>query len=146
MPLPPASISASAARGHAEVYVADIADGNQVKKMTAAILERFGRIGFVAFYLAAGVVATLVQVIADPSSTIPIIGASGAIAGVLGDRLKVRVAAPPEGGRANAAIAELLAEACGVPPRAVTLESGAAQPQKCFRVRGVDPARVAAIG
>ena len=33
-----------AARGHAEVYVADISNGDQVKKMTAAILERFGRI------------------------------------------------------------------------------------------------------
>jgi 3-oxoacyl-[acyl-carrier protein] reductase len=33
-----------AARGHAEVYVADIASVDDVKKMTAAILERFGRI------------------------------------------------------------------------------------------------------
>lgn len=68
-----------------------------------------------------------------------------AIAGVLGDRLKVRVAAPPEAGKANTAIAELLAAACGVGVRAVTLESGPAQPQKCFRVRGVDGMRVAAI-
>ncbi|MFO0963427.1 MAG: DUF167 family protein [Phycisphaerales bacterium] len=69
-----------------------------------------------------------------------------AIAGPLGDRLKVRVAAPPEGGRANAAIAALLAQAVGVPERAVSLESGPAQAQKCFRIRGADPARVAAIG
>lgn len=69
-----------------------------------------------------------------------------AIAGALGDRLKVRVSAPPEGGKANAAIGELLAEACGVPARAVTLESGPSQAQKCFRIRGADPARVSAIG
>ena len=69
-----------------------------------------------------------------------------AIAGALGDRLKVRVSAPPEGGKANAAIAALLADAIGVPARAVSLESGPAQAQKCFRVRGADPARVAGIG
>lgn len=69
-----------------------------------------------------------------------------AIVGALGDRLKVRVSAPPEGGRANAAIGALLAEACGVPPRSVSLESGPAQAQKCFRVRGADPGRVASIG
>ena len=68
-----------------------------------------------------------------------------AIAGVLGDRLKVRVAAPPEGGKANAAIAGLLAAACGVPARAVTVESGPAQPQKCFRIRGAAIERVRAI-
>jgi len=48
------------------------------------IEERFGRAGFVAFYLLAGVVATLVQVLADHGSTIPLIGASGAVAGVMG--------------------------------------------------------------
>lgn len=68
-----------------------------------------------------------------------------AIAGVLGDRLKVRVAAPPEDGKANAAIAGLLAAACGVQSRAVTIESGQAQPHKCFRVRGAPIDRVLAI-
>ena len=48
------------------------------------IEERFGRIGFTLFYLTAGIVATAVQVLADPSSTVPVIGASGAIAGVMG--------------------------------------------------------------
>lgn len=56
------------------------------------------------------------------------------IAGVLGDRLKIRVSAPPEGGRANAAIAELLAEACGLEGRLVELEQGAAQARKLFRI------------
>jgi membrane associated rhomboid family serine protease len=46
--------------------------------------DRFGRVGFLAFYLAGGVLAGLSQVAIDPGSTIPTIGASGAIAAVLG--------------------------------------------------------------
>jgi membrane associated rhomboid family serine protease len=39
---------------------------------------------FVAFYLLAGLGAALAQVIADPSSAVPMVGASGAISGVMG--------------------------------------------------------------
>jgi len=39
----------------------------------------------------------------------------------------------------------LLAEAAGVAPRDVVLESGPSQPQKCFRLRSADPTRVAAM-
>src|SRR5215204_6404958 len=39
---------------------------------------------FVVFYLAGGVVATLAQTVLDTNSTIPTLGASGAIAAVLG--------------------------------------------------------------
>jgi membrane associated rhomboid family serine protease len=39
---------------------------------------------FVVFYLAGGIVATLSQVVMDPNSTVPTLGASGAIAAVLG--------------------------------------------------------------
>jgi membrane associated rhomboid family serine protease len=39
---------------------------------------------YLAFYLAGGVVAGLAQVAADPSSTVPTLGASGAIAAVMG--------------------------------------------------------------
>jgi membrane associated rhomboid family serine protease len=46
--------------------------------------DRLGHVRFLTFYLFAGVVATLTQVYADPTSIIPSIGASGAIAGVLG--------------------------------------------------------------
>jgi membrane associated rhomboid family serine protease len=46
--------------------------------------ERFGYVGYAAFYLMAGVVATGTHVLADWSSTQPLIGASGAIAGVMG--------------------------------------------------------------
>jgi membrane associated rhomboid family serine protease len=39
---------------------------------------------FVAFYLLSGLAAALAQVMADPSSTVPMVGASGAISGVMG--------------------------------------------------------------
>ncbi|SRR5579884_347597 len=46
--------------------------------------DRFGHLGYLAFYLICGAVATLAQVAIAPDSTLPSIGASGAIAGVLG--------------------------------------------------------------
>jgi membrane associated rhomboid family serine protease len=46
--------------------------------------DRMGRIGFTLFYLLAGLIAVYTQAFIDPSSTAPTIGASGAIAGVLG--------------------------------------------------------------
>ena len=48
------------------------------------IEDRLGRAGFLLFYLAGGVVAALTQVATDPTSVIPMIGASGAIAATLG--------------------------------------------------------------
>ncbi|WP_322795703.1 rhomboid family intramembrane serine protease [Tepidiforma sp.] len=48
------------------------------------IEDRLGRLGFLLFYLSAGVVASLIQGLMDPSSVIPVVGASGAVAGVLG--------------------------------------------------------------
>jgi membrane associated rhomboid family serine protease len=46
--------------------------------------DRFGHARYLVFYLFCGVVAGLAQVWADPDSPVPTIGASGAIAGVLG--------------------------------------------------------------
>ena len=46
--------------------------------------DRLGRPVFLLFYLAGGVAAALAQVAVDPTSTIPTIGASGAIAATLG--------------------------------------------------------------
>ena len=43
-----------------------------------------GRVKYLAFYLTCGIAGSLVQVAADPGSSIPNIGASGAIAGVMG--------------------------------------------------------------
>jgi uncharacterized protein (TIGR00251 family) len=61
-----------------------------------------------------------------------------AIVGRHGTALKVKVAAPPTGGRANEALARLLAETFGVKPAAVELTSGQASRQKRFRVAGVE--------
>jgi len=46
--------------------------------------DRLGHLKFLLFYLACGAAAGLAQVFADPSSPVPTVGASGAIAGVLG--------------------------------------------------------------
>src|SRR6266487_2970620 len=46
--------------------------------------DRFGHAGYLAFYLGAGVIAGLVQFATNPISSLPTVGASGAIAGVLG--------------------------------------------------------------
>ena len=46
--------------------------------------DRWGRVRYLLFYVAAGIAATLAFVVTSPSSAIPLIGASGAIAGVMG--------------------------------------------------------------
>ena len=46
--------------------------------------DRLGHVKYALFYLACGIVATLGQLAAGPNSVIPNLGASGAIAGVLG--------------------------------------------------------------
>ncbi|WP_108259789.1 rhomboid family intramembrane serine protease [Mangrovicoccus ximenensis] len=49
--------------------------------------DQLGHLGYLAFYLACGVAAALAQVAADPVSGVPLVGASGAIAGVMGGYL-----------------------------------------------------------
>lgn len=53
--------------------------------------------------------------------------------------LKVRVCAPPEGGRANAALVKLLAKAWNLPKSAISIVSGHGQRRKTLLVSG-DPA------
>jgi membrane associated rhomboid family serine protease len=48
------------------------------------IEDRLGRLLYLVLYFTSGVVAALAQVFIDPNSEIPLVGASGAIAGVLG--------------------------------------------------------------
>jgi len=48
------------------------------------IEDVMGRVRYSVFYLSGGVAASLAQVIADPSSMVPNLGASGAIAAVMG--------------------------------------------------------------
>ena len=46
--------------------------------------EAFGHLGYIVLYLIGGVVATMAFVMVNPESTIPLVGASGAIAAALG--------------------------------------------------------------
>lgn len=57
------------------------------------------------------------------------------IVGPLGDRLKVKVAAPPEDGKANRAVVELLAEVLGI--KEIEIVAGHGHPEKTARVRGL---------
>jgi len=49
--------------------------------------EDMGHVGFLLFYLASGLGAAFAQVLAAPYSVVPMVGASGAIAGVMGGYL-----------------------------------------------------------
>ena len=60
------------------------------------------------------------------------------IAGRHGDGWKVRVAEPPEDGRANEAVLRLLAEALDVPRARVTLVSGHSSRDKIVVLDGVE--------
>jgi len=46
--------------------------------------DRLGRFRFLLFYLLSGLAAAAAQILSDPHSKIPMVGASGAISGVLG--------------------------------------------------------------
>jgi uncharacterized protein len=61
-----------------------------------------------------------------------------AVVGRHGAALKVRVAAPPVDGRANAACAELLAEEFGLASTQVTLVGGETSRSKTFTLSGLD--------
>ena len=62
------------------------------------------------------------------------------LAGRHGDALKVRVAAPPVDGAANAELVRFLAELLGVAKSAVEIVSGVSGRRKVVRVVGVGPA------
>ena len=49
--------------------------------------DQMGHVGFLLFYLLGGFAAAAAQVLADPASPVPMVGASGAIAGVMGGYL-----------------------------------------------------------
>ena len=67
------------------------------------------------------------------------------ITGLHGEALKIRLAAPPVDGKANAALIAFLAKACGVSKSAVELVSGDTCRAKRVRVSGADAAWVAAL-
>jgi uncharacterized protein len=61
-----------------------------------------------------------------------------AITGRHGRALKIRVAVPPEGGRANEELAKVVAEAFRIDPKAVALVAGDKSRTKRFRITGVE--------
>lgn len=62
------------------------------------------------------------------------------VRGVHGDRLKVAVAEPADGGRANDATVAAVADLFEVPTTAVSLVAGKTSRRKRVHVRGIDPA------
>ncbi|WP_152052832.1 DUF167 domain-containing protein [Tautonia marina] len=79
---------------------------------------------------------TVIPVVAQPGAKRP---------GVLGERngaLRLAVSAPPDKGKANAALATLLAEVVGCKPSAIVLLSGPTSRQKRFLISGLTPDEV----
>jgi uncharacterized protein len=64
------------------------------------------------------------------------------IVGRYGEAWKVRVAAPPEGGRANDEVVRLLADTLAVPRDSVTLVSGHGARDKIVELAGVEPEQI----
>jgi len=64
------------------------------------------------------------------------------ISGRLGNRLKVRVSAPPEGGKANKAICAMLARALDVRKSDVAVVEGLTAAEKTVRLSGVTAEQV----
>lgn len=57
-----------------------------------------------------------------------------------GEGWKARVAAPPEGGRANEALLDLLARELSLPRRSLSIVSGQAAREKVVEMEGIDRA------
>ena len=67
---------------------------------------------------------------------------SSGIAGWLGDTLKVRVSAPPEKGKANAAVEGVIAKALDLPDGAVRIVAGQSSQWKVVEIEGLSHAEV----
>jgi uncharacterized protein (TIGR00251 family) len=66
------------------------------------------------------------------------------VLGVSDGALRIRIQAPPVDGAANQAVRDFLAGLLGRPRTRLSLERGAANRDKVFRIEGMDPAAVAA--
>jgi uncharacterized protein (TIGR00251 family) len=64
------------------------------------------------------------------------------VAGWLGDVLKVRVTAPPERGKANAAVETTIAAALSVPTASVRVVAGHGSPRKVVEIDGFSEAEI----
>jgi uncharacterized protein (TIGR00251 family) len=60
------------------------------------------------------------------------------VVGRYGDGIKVQVSAPPEGGKANKALIEVIAAALGVRAQQVQIVKGQAQARKVIEVSGME--------
>jgi hypothetical protein len=70
---------------------------------------------------------------------------STAVAGLHGDALKIRLAAPPVDGKANACLIEFLAQLLQVPRGSVELVAGAGARRKLLRVARASPEALARL-
>jgi uncharacterized protein (TIGR00251 family) len=61
-----------------------------------------------------------------------------AVVGWVGESLKICVTAPPEKGRANAAVEAVLSEVLGLPRERVVIIAGHASPRKTVEINGLD--------
>ena len=75
---------------------------------------------------------TVLRIKAIPGAT------RDAIAGPRGDRLKIRVSAQPEGGKANEAIIRLLASTLGIKRSQITITTGLTSAEKTIELDGID--------
>ena len=66
------------------------------------------------------------------------------IAGWIGDAVKIRVQAPPEKGKANAAVISLLADFLDIPERHLSICAGHTSQNKVVEVQGVSDAELIA--
>lgn len=66
-------------------------------------------------------------------------------AGLHGDALKIRLAAPPVDGKANDALVKFMADTLGLARSAVSLKSGQTSRRKVLEVTGAAPTAVAAL-
>lgn len=93
--------------------------------------------------------AGVIRVQADGSVTLSLHVQPGAkktgFAGLHGEALKIRLAAPPVDGKANACLLAFLAEFAGVPQRMVSLLSGETSRQKVVRIASPGEAALARL-
>ncbi|MDE2442040.1 MAG: YggU family protein [Betaproteobacteria bacterium] len=66
-------------------------------------------------------------------------------AGLHGDALKIRLAAPPVDGKANDALVKFVADTLGLAKSAVSLKSGQTSRRKVLEVTGAPPSVIAAL-
>jgi len=64
------------------------------------------------------------------------------ISGWLGERLKIRVSAPPERGKANAAVETLICDILGLPGGSVCVVSRGTSPLKILEISGLSESEV----